>query len=113
MVPALGAMVWYRRRLFDQLEIVGRHPPALVLDEVVLDLLALEQCLQPCPPHCGDMDEGILRPVIGLYEAVPPRGNKPFYGSCGHNMLSRKRARHQRQEDRFDLDDLDAALQRL
>ena len=75
MVPSLGAMVWYRPRLFDQLEIVDRHPPALVLDEVVLDLLALEQCLQPCPPHCGDMDESILRPVIGPNEAVSLGGD--------------------------------------
>ncbi len=70
--------------LRHQFEIVGRRLPAPILDNLVFDLLPFEQRCQSRPLHRGDMDEFVLRPIIGLNEAESLVWVEPFYGSCGH-----------------------------
>ena len=53
----------------DQFETVCGPAPVPIVDELVLDLLPFEQRRQSGPLHRGDMDESVLRPIIGLNEA--------------------------------------------
>src|SRR5437667_3453981 len=73
-------------------QIDGRGLALLAALNVETQPLTLAQIADARAFDCGDVDEHVLRAVLGLDEAIPLLGIEPFDGAGSHDVSSATRS---------------------
>ena len=78
----------WREKLAGDEIVGGRFARALILDDFVVQLLALIQAIEPRALDGGDVDEHICPAFVGLNEAIAFLAVEPLYGASCHDARS-------------------------